>query len=113
MADPTADPTAYTRRLSLLDPGYRREALREIRRIVPTTRGRPFVNLYEGSDEPVTVLPRGTARRTGFGRRLAREFPRGDRVRPARPVRPAHLQPARGSSGGSRGRASRGTASSG
>ena len=27
-------------------------------------RGRPFVNLYEGSDEPVTVLPRGPARRT-------------------------------------------------
>ena len=48
MADPTADPTAYTRRLSLLDPGYRREALREIRRIVPTVRGRPFVNLYDG-----------------------------------------------------------------
>ena len=40
-ADPTADPTAYTRRLSLLDPGYRRAALREIRRIVPTVRDRP------------------------------------------------------------------------
>ena len=40
VADPTADPTAYTRRLSLLDPGYRAEALREIRRIVPTVRGR-------------------------------------------------------------------------
>ena len=74
VADPTADSTAYTRRLSLLDPGYRREALREIRRIVPTVRGRPFVNLYSGSDEPVAILPRGAARRTAFGRRLARQF---------------------------------------
>lgn len=74
VADPTADPRAYTRRLSLLDPGYRREALREIRRIVPTVRGRPFVNLYTGSDEPVAVLPRGSARSTPFGRRLAADF---------------------------------------
>ena len=72
--------TAYTRRLSLLDPGYRREALREIRRIVPTVRGRAFVHMYTGSDEPVTVLPRGRpARRpsavawrpTSGGRRAA------------------------------------------
>jgi len=73
---PTAEPTAYTRRLSLLDPGYRREALREIRRIVPTVRGKPYVNLYSGSDEPVTIIPRGAARRSAFGRRLARDFRR-------------------------------------
>jgi hypothetical protein len=76
VADPTADPRAYTRRLSLLDPGYRREALREIRRIVPTVRGRPFVNTYTGSDEPLAVLPRGRARTTPFGRRLASDFRR-------------------------------------
>ena len=76
VADPTADPTAYTRRLSLLDPAYRRAALREIRRIVPTLRGRPYVNLYTGSDEPVTILPRGRARSSPFGRRLARDFRR-------------------------------------
>jgi len=76
VADPTADPRAYTRRLSLLDPGYRREALREIRRIVPTVRGRDFVNQYTGSDEPVAVLPRGRARSTPFGRRLAADFRR-------------------------------------
>jgi hypothetical protein len=74
VADPTTE--AHTRRLSLLDPAYRREALREIRRIVPTVRGRPYVNLYSGSDEPVTVLPRGRARRTPFGRTLARDFRR-------------------------------------
>jgi hypothetical protein len=76
VADPTADPTAYTRRLSLLDPGYRREALREIRRIVPTVRGKPYVNLYTGSDEPLAVLPRGKAKRSRFGRRLAADFRR-------------------------------------
>ncbi|MBJ7454703.1 MAG: beta-galactosidase [Thermoleophilia bacterium] len=76
VADPAADPRAYTRRLSLLDPGYRREALREIRRIVPTVRGRAFVNMYTGSDEPVTILPRGRARATPFGRRLAADFRR-------------------------------------
>jgi hypothetical protein len=74
VADPATE--AHTRRLSLLDPAYRREALREIRRIVPTVRRRPYVNLYTGSDEPVTVLPRGRARRTPFGRRLARDFRR-------------------------------------
>lgn len=76
VADPTTDPRAYTRRLSLLDPGYRREALREIRRIVPAVRGRAFVNTYTGSDEPVAVLPRGSARLTPFGRRLAADFRR-------------------------------------
>lgn len=74
VSDPTTE--AYTRRLSLLDPGYRREALREIRRIVPTVRRQPYVNYYTGSDEPVAVLPRGTARDTPFGRRLARDFRR-------------------------------------
>ena len=76
VSDPTAEPTAYTRRLSLLDPGYRREALREIRRIVPRLRNAPFVNLYTGSDEPIALLPRGRARSSAFGRRLARDFRR-------------------------------------
>lgn len=72
VSDPRTE--AHTRRLSLLDPAYRRAALREIRRIVPRMRNRPYVNFYTGSDEPVTVLPRGAARRTPFGRRLAAEF---------------------------------------
>lgn len=76
VSDPTADPLAYTRRLSLLDPGYRREALREIRRIVPRLRNAPFVHLYTGSDEPIALIPRGRARATAFGRRLARDFRR-------------------------------------
>jgi Beta-galactosidase len=76
VSDPTADPTAYTRRLSLLDPGYRREALREIRRIVPGLAGKPYVSVYTGSDEPITLIPRGKARSTPFGRRLARDFRR-------------------------------------
>jgi Beta-galactosidase len=75
IADPTADKTAYTRRLSLLDPTYRREALREIRRIVPRLRSAPFVNFYTGSDEPIALIPRGRkARSSPFGRRLARDF---------------------------------------
>jgi Beta-galactosidase len=76
VSDATADPTAYTRRLSLLDPGYRREALREIRRIVPRLRDAPFVNFYTGSDEPVALIPRGRARASAFGRALARDFRR-------------------------------------
>ncbi len=76
VVDPTVSETAYTRRLSLLDPRYRREALREIRRIVPTVRRRGIVNLYTGSDEPVTVLPRGRARTSPFGRALGRQFRR-------------------------------------
>ncbi len=76
VSDPTAEPTAYTRRLSLLDPGYRREALREIRRIVPRLRNAPFVNVYTGSDEPIALIPRGRARASAFGRRLARDFRR-------------------------------------
>lgn len=74
VSDPSTE--AYTRRLSLLDPAYRTESLREIRRIVPTVRGKPYVNYYTGSDEPVTVIPRGKARNTAFGRRLSRDFRR-------------------------------------
>ncbi|WP_217913656.1 beta-galactosidase [Miltoncostaea marina] len=92
VADPTTE--AHTRRLSLLDPAYRRSALREIRRIVPRLRGAPYVNFYTGSDEPVTVLPRGRARSTPFGRRLARDFRRATGLalpdptsRPSRGVR--------------------------
>ena len=77
ISDPTAELTAYTRRLSLLDPVYRREALREIRRIVPRLRNLPYVNLYTGSDEPIALIPRGSkARSSAFGRRLARDFRR-------------------------------------
>lgn len=74
VADPSTE--AHTRRLSLLDPAYRASALREIRRIVPQVRNLPYVNFYTGSDEPVTVLPRGRARTTPFGRALARDFRR-------------------------------------
>ncbi len=74
MSDPTT--LAWARRLSLLDPAYRSAALREIRRIVPTVRNRPYVNFYTGSDEPFVVLPRGKARRTPFGRKLAADFRR-------------------------------------
>ncbi len=74
VSDPGAAETAYTRRLSLLDPVYRREALREIRRIVPTVRNRGIVNLYTGSDEPVTIIPKGRARQSAFGRSLAARF---------------------------------------
>ncbi|MGD9572196.1 MAG: beta-galactosidase [Thermoleophilia bacterium] len=74
VSDPTAAETAYTRRLSLLDPAYRRAALREIRRIVPRVRNRGIVNMYTGSDEPVTIIPRGRARQSAFGRGLARQF---------------------------------------
>ena len=75
VADPTADPTAYTRRLSLLGPGL--PAPRRCARSggsCPRTRGRPFVHLYTGCDEPVTVLPRGGRGAPAFGRRLARDF---------------------------------------
>ncbi len=59
--DPTVSPFAYTQRVSLLDPVYRRTALAEIRRIVPTLRDRPYVFAYTGSDEPLVRLPRGAA----------------------------------------------------
>ncbi|MDX6645920.1 MAG: Beta-galactosidase trimerization domain, partial [Miltoncostaeaceae bacterium] len=68
------DAIAPTRRLSLLDPGYRRAALAEIRRLVPRYRGQPFVYALTGSDEPIAVLPCGRARRSPFGRRLARDL---------------------------------------
>ncbi|MEQ8834223.1 MAG: hypothetical protein RIB67_07230 [Miltoncostaeaceae bacterium] len=74
VSDPRVE--AHTRRLSLLDPAYRAEALREIRRIVPRLRNAPYVNFYTGSDEPVTILPIGRARVTPFGRALARDFRR-------------------------------------
>lgn len=53
------DTDAPTRRMSLLDPAYRRSALSEIRRIVPDLAGKPYVWSYTGSDEPIVVLPRG------------------------------------------------------
>jgi glycosyl hydrolase family 42 (putative beta-galactosidase) len=76
------DAIAPTRRLSLLDPGYRRAALAEIRRLVPRYRGRPYVYALTGSDEPIAVLPRGRARRSAFARRLERDL----RARFGRPL---------------------------
>ncbi len=60
---------APTRRMSLLDPAYRRSALAEIRRIVPRLRGAPYVFSYTGSDEPIVVLPTGTAAESAVWRR--------------------------------------------
>lgn len=72
------DTDAPTRRMSLLDPAYRRKALSEIRRIVPTVRSAPYVFSYTGSDEPIVVLPTGKAARSALWRRqsaqIAREF---------------------------------------
>ena len=94
VSDPTAEPTAYTRRLSLLDPGYRREALREIRRIVPRLRNAPFVNLYTGSDEPIALLPRGRARASAVRPPPRARLPPRDRLRAAGPGGPPqHLRP--------------------
>ena len=74
---------AHTRRLSLLDPGYRREALREIRRIVRQHRNLPYVNLYTGSDEPIVFLPSGKrAVRTAYARRLRRDVQRRQGMAP-------------------------------
>ena len=95
VVDPTTSRTAYTRRLSLLDPVYRRTALREIRRLVPAYRGRPYVHAYTGSDEPIIALPRGRAAlRSGYARRMRaqvrRRFGRNPpniRARPTRAVR--------------------------
>jgi Beta-galactosidase len=63
---PVTDPTqaAPTRRISLIDPGYERAANAEIRRLVPTYSKLPYVHAYTGSDEPIVVLPRGSAART-------------------------------------------------
>jgi hypothetical protein len=64
---------AHARRLSLLHPAYRREALREIRRLVPRYRGRGYVNAYAGSDEPIVFLPAGRkAVRSSYARSLNR-----------------------------------------
>ncbi|MFN8121630.1 MAG: hypothetical protein U0237_04285 [Thermoleophilia bacterium] len=59
--DPTVSRFAYTQRVSLVDPAYRRAALAEIRRIAPTVRGKPYVFAWTGSDEPLIRLPRGRA----------------------------------------------------
>lgn len=75
VADPGTD--APTRRLSLLDPGYRRAALAEIRRLVPRDARLPYVHAYTGSDEPIVVLPRGRrALRSAYARRMQREVRR-------------------------------------
>lgn len=74
--DPRVSPTAYTQRASLLDPAYRTASLAEIRRIVPTLRGRPYVNLYQGSDEPMVRLPHG---RKALASPYARMMDRGVR----------------------------------
>ena len=69
--DPTVDARAYTQRVSLLDPVYRRAALAEIRRIVPRLRGAPYVSTYHGTDEPLIRLPRGAAaERTPYARMM-------------------------------------------
>jgi hypothetical protein len=68
---------AHTRRVSLLHPAYRREALKEIRRLVPRFRGREYVNAYTGSDEPIVFLPTGRkAAASAFAKRQAREVRR-------------------------------------
>jgi hypothetical protein len=78
IVNPQESRRAYTRRLSLLDPRYRAAALREIRRIVPSYRGKPYVHAYTGSDEPIIVLPRGArALRSAYARRMAAEVRRG------------------------------------
>lgn len=97
IADPAADPVAYTRRLSLLDPNYRREALREIRRIVPRLRDAPYVNAYTGSDEPVLVLPRGPkALASPFARQMRRDMLRRYGVAPPDPLARPTRSPAAG-----------------
>ena len=88
ISNPSSD--APTRRLSLLDPGYRAAALAEIRRIVPRYRDRPYVYAYTGSDEPIAVLPRGArALRSPFARRLARDV----RARYGQPLPRADARP--------------------
>lgn len=76
---------AHTRRLSLLHPAYRREALREIRRLAPRFRGRPYVFAYAGSDEPIVFLPSGRrAVRSSYAKALNREMRRRYGVAPPR-----------------------------
>ena len=86
--NPDAPRTAYTRRLSLLDPVYRRTALAEIRRLVPTYRDLPYVHAYTGSDEPIVVLPRGTAWKTRYGKMVRREVRRTQGALPPNPLAP-------------------------
>ena len=64
------DTLAPTRRMSLLDPAYRRSALKEIRRIVPPLANAPYVWSFTGSDEPQVVLPTGPARTGPVWRRM-------------------------------------------
>jgi len=70
------DTKAPTRRMSLLDPAYQRKALSEIRRIVPRLRNAPYVYAYNGSDEPLVVLPAGKAVRSKLWRRQAAQIKR-------------------------------------
>ncbi len=64
------DTLAPTRRMSLLDPAYRRSALKEIRRIVPRLAGKPYVWAFTGSDEPQVVLPVGRAKSSAVWKRM-------------------------------------------
>ncbi|MSO43871.1 MAG: hypothetical protein EXQ74_00945 [Thermoleophilia bacterium] len=84
---------APTRRMSLLDPAYRRRALEEIRRIVPPLAGRGYVWSFTGSDEPIVVLPQGRATRSALWRRqsaeVTRDFGFAPPVAGARPSRAA------------------------
>jgi hypothetical protein len=52
-------PAAATeiRRVWLLDPGYERAVLLEVRRLVPRYRRLPYANAFTGSDEPIALLP--------------------------------------------------------
>jgi hypothetical protein len=93
VANPQTD--APTRRLSLLDPGYRRAALAEIRRLVPRYARLPYVHAYTGSDEPIVVLPRGRKAlaspyvrrvRAAVRARYGQEVPRADARPTRRPV---------------------------
>jgi hypothetical protein len=70
------DTKAPTRRMSLLDPAYQRKALSEIRRIVPRLRNAPYVFAYNGSDEPLVVLPAGKAAKTRLWRRQSAQIKR-------------------------------------
>jgi hypothetical protein len=67
--DPRTD--VHARRISLLDPAYRRESLKEIRRIVPTVRTKPYVFAYQGADEPFIPLPYGPkAERSAYAKTM-------------------------------------------
>ena len=88
ISDPSTD--APTRRLSLLDPGYRAASLAEITRLVPRYADLPYVYAYTGSDEPIAVLPRGAkALSSPFARRLARDV----RARYGQPLPSARARP--------------------